>query len=110
MSDIDTLIGMVADVAKLRGMYDQLEKERDALREENKTLKIECNRFEGECLEALKELSHMTIERDRCKEALKRCIGWMEPVMDGFKIPPDAEARKEVLEFAKSALQPTETR
>jgi len=42
-----------------------------ALREERDTLLVECRRFEGEYLEAMKELSRVIQERDRYKEALE---------------------------------------
>src|SRR5437660_9741936 len=45
---------------------------------ERDTLLIECRRFEGEYLEAMKDMSHVFQERDRYKEALER-IAYGEP-------------------------------
>ena len=40
----------------------------------------------------------------RLVEVLKGCVGWIEPVMDGFSVKEDAASRVEVLNKAKTAL------
>ncbi len=59
---------------------------------------------------AQKERDEMKTENARLREALERCIGWMEPILDGFGIKETAESRVSVLDFAKSALGQTETK
>lgn len=50
------------------------------------------------------QLSTAQSETKRLRAALEMCIGWIEPVMDGFKIPQDAQSRIEVLEASKRLL------
>lgn len=95
-------------------MIVKLESERDSLREQNEILKIECNRFEGECLEALKELSRMTIERDRYKKALKPFANLDIEDLKSRKGSQPVFARNDtalkIIDFlkAQSALRPEE--
>jgi hypothetical protein len=41
----------------------------------------------------------------RYREALDKCVKWIEPVMDGFSLDKNARSRVKVLNVAKSALE-----
>lgn len=49
-------------------------------------------------------LASAQAENERLRGALIACVGWVEPVMDGFRVPKDS-AGYQVLTNAKAALE-----